>query len=513
MEDLRFWPKGLVPREGQLEVAEKLEELLKNNKRIILNAPTGWGKTLVTLVALKNSGKIPVIWLVRSLSIGERILEDVRKVSLHGFIAGGRDKTCLYKKYRNNIDILYFCRYSRFKCPFFLGLNKFQFNENVHSYKELVKIGKKYIFCPYYAQETYIYRSDVIVQNYYRKRPKVFSSLVIDEAHNILAPREIKIPAVGLLNALNELLRSNLSKRTKKQVEYFLRFITVNNSEWDLASFFDLDALDEIESIYLNKIINGIETEIGHYIKLYGSIIAYRENDYYSVIKLGKRFEWKPIIYISGTFLKPFKDFLEIDNEIRVLRRRKLNGYILSWVTTKYGVLEKNLREYEKILTTLKLLDKVVVFTSERIISRVKRYATMIEEELHIFPSKWRGILLLKSRGKFSEGVDINSDAVMILGAPYLTPNVISKLLYIYRKMGYSNAKKLSSDIPMLVTTLQCIGRVFRSPDSNPLVILADYRFSLFKDSLNEYLELEEVNSLSDFRKIILRYKSMKTKL
>ena len=65
----------------------------------------------------------------------------------------------------------------------------------------------------------------------------------------------------------------------------------------------------------------------------------------------------------------------------------------------------------------------------------------------------------------------------------------------------------------MLVTTLQCIGRVFRSPNSDPLVILADYRFNSFRDALDEHLVLQEVDTLSEFRKIILRYKSRKREL
>jgi len=513
LEDLDIWPKKIIPRAGQLEVAEKLYDLVKRNKKVILNAPTGWGKTLVTLIALKKSGKLPILWLVRSLSVGERVLEDAEKIGLNGFIAGGRDKTCLYKGYKNDIDIYYFCKYSRFKCPFFIGLRKHDVFKNLKSFMEIVKLGKEEFFCPYYAQEYYIYRSDIIIQNYYRKRPRIFSSLVIDEAHNILAPREIRISVSSLLNALNELLRSDLSRKARKQVESLLKFITLEKTGWDLYLFFNLETLEEIETLYLKKIIEGIKTDIGYFIKLYGCIIAYRENDYFSIIKLNKNFEWSPTIYVSGTFLGYFKNFLKVDAEIKVSWRKKLNGFILGWVTTRYSELERNINEYKKILTLLKLLNRVVVFASERVISLVKNYATFTEDNLLNLPKKWQGILLLKTRGKFSEGVDIDSDAVMILGAPYLTPPVISKLFNVYKKIGYLNARELSSDVPMLVATLQCIGRALRSPESKPLIILADYRFYSFKKFLNEYLDLYRIDSLIDFKKIILEYKSKEIKV
>ena len=88
-----WWPSFISPREGQYRVAEALTVLLKSGSTILLNAPTGWGKTLVTLIALKNSNRLPVLWLVRSLSIGDRVMEDSQKLGLRTFIAAGREKT------------------------------------------------------------------------------------------------------------------------------------------------------------------------------------------------------------------------------------------------------------------------------------------------------------------------------------------------------------------------------------------------------------------------------------
>ena len=82
-----IWPANLTPRPGQVEVAENLLNALKNGYKVVLDAPTGWGKTLVSLIALSNARTIPALWLIRSLAIGERIAEDAKKLGLRSFIA------------------------------------------------------------------------------------------------------------------------------------------------------------------------------------------------------------------------------------------------------------------------------------------------------------------------------------------------------------------------------------------------------------------------------------------
>ena len=101
---------------------------------------------------------------------------------------------------------------------------------------------------------------------------------------------------------------------------------------------------------------------------------------------------------------------------------------------------------------------------------------------------------MLFSRGRKGEGVNIEADAVLIAGAPYLPPYVP------LRKVG------LSHDDFAAITTVQNIGRVLRKPESFPLIILADERFRKLQQ-LTKYFEFKEVESLHSLDELLRGYK------
>ena len=135
---------------------------------VALDAPTGWGKTLPTLIALKETNMLPALWLVRSLTIGSRVSDDASLLGLRCFIAAGRGYTCLVDI--DSDEVHEYCRVMRHRCRYFLGLDEKKIPEWITSYIELVREGKARNFCPYYAQDFRIRDADVIVQNYHRRR-------------------------------------------------------------------------------------------------------------------------------------------------------------------------------------------------------------------------------------------------------------------------------------------------------------------------------------------------------
>jgi len=102
--------------------------------------------------------------------------------------------------------------------------------------------------------------------------------------------------------------------------------------------------------------------------------------------------------------------------------------------------------------------------------------------------------MMLKARGRYAEGVDIPADIVVILGCPFLPPEVISRLSKIYSRMGFEDSWSLAATIPMLITTLQCIGRARRDPKQRPKIILADERYGKYVDELSNYLYIGEID-------------------
>lgn len=82
----------------------------------------------------------------------------------------------------------YYCRFFRYSFEYLKKLIKRSSIPLVKSYRELVRYCKERKICPYYAQDFVIKETDIIVQNYFRRRFWT-EALVIDEAHNLLLPR------------------------------------------------------------------------------------------------------------------------------------------------------------------------------------------------------------------------------------------------------------------------------------------------------------------------------------
>ena len=249
----------------------------------------------------------------------------------------------------------------------------------------------------------------------------------------------------------------------------------------------------------------GVVTKLGRFLRIVTSDVVHVEGEPGGGMLVGinaPRIVLPPhSVLLSGTLLPDIKDVLGVGAVVTV-PRPKLKVYVTPWLTSRYGEFEENIEGYVSLLKALRLrFRRVLGFGSGRIIRVLsKRLNALVEGEITRIPSSWDGILLLKSRGRFSEGVDIPADAVVMIGAPYLTPDVIQRLANVYRRLGYERYWEMAGDVPMLVTTLQCIGRATRVPSARPTVILADHRFLRHRESLSSYLEMEELGGLEQVK-------------
>jgi len=206
----------------------------------------------------------------------------------------------------------------------------------------------------------------------------------------------------------------------------------------------------------------------------------------------------KANLYLSGTFFEQMKQYIKDIKVVEVPPVRR-PAYVLDWVTSRYG--EETIDEYGRLLFTLrKHFRKIVIFGTDRILRYFKDRCNHYEPERI---EDLEGLILLKARGRFSEGIDIPCDCVVMLGCPFMPPEIIDRLESIYRKAGFSNPWMLAAEIPMLITTLQCIGRATRTPEAKPLILLADSRYERYRDELSKYLELEEMDSIEKLEKVI----------
>ena len=72
-----------------------------------------------------------------------------------------------------------------------------------------------------------------------------------------------------------------------------------------------------------------------------------------------------------------------------------------------------------------------------------------------------------------------------------MPPEVTDRLARAYRAMGIEDPLRCAIDAPMLVATLQCVGRAWRDPSKPPLVVLADSRYEKYRE-LASYFEIAE---------------------
>jgi DNA excision repair protein ERCC-2 len=468
-------------------VAEKLAELVEQGARILFSAPVGWGKTHTVIAALVAAKALPALWLVRALTLGARIAEDAALWGLTSFAAAGREKTCpLWEQLG---DAVYdFCRLAKFKCPYArLPTSLLTAND----WKELVEKARREGFCPYYAQD-YI-ESDILIQNYNRHVRRYVRAIVVDEAHNLAAPDERTIRISQLAEAVNA-VRHAATSRLINALERMMRYILVKEGGLEATLFLGEEEREELFRTYRTLLVE----EPARASTIYPLTLlvhpAYIEGERIVIYRPRRALTFRPAIFVTATPLLPLP--VKIDAEIRVPWQRKIPAVIVTSLSSKFDEFDSKMAlNYKKLLIAVaKKCRRVLVFAaSERVSKELEAWAQYIESVPPSAPSDWEGIVLLRARGRYSEGVNLSADAVVIAGAPYLPPEVTDRLVKVYKAEGQAEPLKLAVDAPMLAQTIQCIGRAWRDPASQPpKVILADWRYTRYAKELGEFLEIEE---------------------
>lgn len=201
------------PRPRQLEVASEIQETLKT-ANVILEAPTGFGKTPVVIYSLlpflERGGRI--VWAVRTGNETDRPIEEFRvfrEKSNARFIAmsfrGKKDMCLLAKEFGETLDyseVSYICSRERKRCPYYKRLEEgvdysTLLSRGVLTYSEVYEWARKKKVCPYFLQRELLKVADVVSLSYNYvvdenlswtikgAFPLSQSILVVDEAHNL----------------------------------------------------------------------------------------------------------------------------------------------------------------------------------------------------------------------------------------------------------------------------------------------------------------------------------------
>lgn len=215
-------------RPGQKELVETIDERMKNGSRMMLQAPTGLGKTIgVLFPTLRNSlqrGQ-KLIYLTAKNSqhgVAEEAVEriqntgaDIRSLSLHS-----KSKMCFKEEVMCDPSYCEFAKdhYTKMEDN---DLRDKLLKKKVLSEKSLKSMAEKYEVCPFELQMESTAFSDVIIGDYnyvfspYNVRERLaqnslgkttsMPNLVIDEAHN-LPSRGTDYFSAGLSSMLFEQL-------------------------------------------------------------------------------------------------------------------------------------------------------------------------------------------------------------------------------------------------------------------------------------------------------------------
>lgn len=196
------------PRQGQLELMTEIERSFNTHDRLLLQAPTGMGKTLAVLFPTLKSGLAQgqrLVYLTPKNSQHQLALEAVSNLStssqttLKALLLTAKSKICFKDEPICNPDYCEFAKDHYSKLSEHNVIAKLA-REKILDREKLQEYGKQYEVCPFELSVDAIARSDVIVGDYnYVFSPKGSLSgrlsqpslssekpvLVIDEVHNL----------------------------------------------------------------------------------------------------------------------------------------------------------------------------------------------------------------------------------------------------------------------------------------------------------------------------------------
>lgn len=274
-------------RPGQSRIINAVEEAIREQKQLMIQAPTGFGKTVAILFGalkeIENSDK-RILFLTAKRMHQNVVYDTIEKISrksgkiINYAGINGKNTMCLLDN-KIEPDIFNdFCRTMREKnlCDFYsrtyksgktTELAEMAIRSNVSKPENAIEIGRKFGVCPYEISMQNAKSSKVIIANYFHVFNPAISYafftklnlkpeetiLIIDEAHNlpskIIDTNSASISINRLEKAYQEvsLFDEQLSRKVK---ELILAAKSIEDAApLDIKNLFDKEDLVELEDI------------------------------------------------------------------------------------------------------------------------------------------------------------------------------------------------------------------------------------------------------------------------
>ncbi len=465
------------PRKGQEIVYLKVRETVKNNARLVIEAPTGFGKTIAVLSAVLAEGK-RVIWLSRTGNAILRPLSELRVIAetfgleASGVAVRGKKDMCPLTVEADREAFTVLCR----KCK-----RKAKELQGVFSFSEIYEMFKDSSFCPYKTQWKLAEKADVVAMSYNYLFGESFFALaeiltgrevlVVDEAHNIVDAAN---------SSFSEVLTAESLKRAEKEAEKYGKRKLVDvlrklreylaprgrvDPNYVVEEFSIADILPEAWEtalrVYEERARAGraLRSSLGRFVRFWKKALPFEDGKYLIVhedalelydVRAGEFFKrlWKnfeAVIAISGT-LSPVQAFMLTagleDAEKLIIRytAKRAKFYAVRGLTTRGEELTKGmkqryleflawlLRRYPRKNTAVFTasyriledlypgIESIAAATGRKLFREHREMSGReAEEVLNAFKASKGGVLVAPCGGRFAESADFPGKALEVV--------------------------------------------------------------------------------------------------
>jgi DNA excision repair protein ERCC-2 len=515
-------------RPYQADLVNAVYESLKADRHVVVEAPTGLGKTAAVWAAVRTYAlerKLKVLWLTRTASQVRQVSAETGATPVYG-----RRLLCLHEVI-SRVDQRRFnqaCRATRQaeRCPYYPGRPK---AVKATTVSELKDVGRKTMTCPYEIQLLSLSASTALVATHRQlgligwllakwRAGRENIILVLDEGQHViqdsLAMVKDSISIKTVQKAALEAVKygfKDIANRLEEATGYYEGLLPADG---------EMEADDRLPD-YEDLIVAGEEAQekklrenyapASHLLSLadFKASLAGRKP---LLVREGKslRLEatadpqealqrvyhgWVKTVTMSATVSAEFLEAI-LREEVTLLRAGwpygdNLRAKLVTGLTTKYEARDEQMAEDirwaikivadsgRKSLVFMPSFDFVELANEEVL----KEGKGMPQEDVDRLISEFNSSekpLVAVYNGRLSEGIDLSANVVLLIGIPFSPPTTrTAKLLRrLTEIVGSEDRARLYGVIlPGLWSALQAAGRAIRGPEDSATVYLLDSRY------------------------------------
>ncbi len=523
-------------RPFQRELYQAVHRVLTNGGRLLINAPTGLGKTAAVMAAVvqyitENGGRVHYVVRTRNeLTPPLRELARIRKrgLDVNYLVIKSRQDMCCYRELKrlNYLEFLAECNFLKKR-----GLCKYYPPRDVEQVGDLCQSN----ICPYeYAKERFA-KAPLVLSTYYYifggekiAREKV---VIVDESHALLdavvnihtakvsiddikaAHRECRRygfqeVAKGLYDLLNLIKK----KRSDVEIREILSPLQLEEALWEIARRKAREGKTPYTPLLAIREFNRKLRERKLHVEIEPDSLVAMPTDPERIVTSALEGA-HGVVYVSGTLpVHSFAEILGITHYdvvdipfSKYIPRENYLSVVDMGVTTRFQERgeEMYLKIAERLATIINMSPRGVlaVFPSYQVMRGVRKYLKIAiphwyedgEVELENLPEKFFGGVV--AGGRYAEGVEYVKNGVnllsivVIVGVPYPEPSpYLERRVETLKPRLKDKAWSAVYQYRAVVQVRQAVGRLFRSPRDEGVLIFLDRR----------YVEVELWESLKD---------------